>query len=103
MTGLRALLAALVAISIGIAPVIEGTGVSAASIEVSMPDDANMPCCPLDDSKASFTCDLKCLNFAAALFPTAILLPTIGNQPLLSIVNETLVGHITPPAHPPPI
>jgi hypothetical protein len=103
MTGLRALIAALIAISISIAPVIGEAGVSATSIEMSMPGDANMPCCPPGDGKASFTCDLKCLNFAAALFPAAILLPVIGNRPSLPTVNETLVGHVTPPSHPPPI
>jgi hypothetical protein len=103
MTSVRALIAALIAISISIAPLTGGAGMSATLIEMSMPDDANMPCCPPGDSKASFTCDLKCLNFAAALFPTALLLPEIANRPRLPFVDEMLVEHVTAPAHPPPI
>jgi hypothetical protein len=103
MTGLRALLTALIAISVSIAPVSGGAGVSVASIEMSMPDDTNMPCCPPADSKASFACSLKCFNFAGALFPTAILLPEISDRPPLPFVDETLVEHVIPPEHPPPI
>ncbi len=103
MTGLRALLTALIVISISIAPVIGEAGVSVASIEMSMSDSTNMPCCPPGDSKASFTCDFQCLIFAAALFPTAIFLPELGDRPPLPFVDETLVGYVTPPAHPPPI
>jgi hypothetical protein len=70
---------------------------------MSMPGDASMPCCPPGDSKASFTCSLKCFNFAGALFPTAMLLPEICNQPPLPFVDETLVGYVILPTHPPPI
>jgi hypothetical protein len=103
MTGLRALLTALIAISINIAPVTGGVGISVASIEMSMSDDANMPCCPPAGSKASFTCSLKCCNFAGALLPTAILLQEIGGRPPLPSVDEVLVEHVIPPAHLPPI
>jgi hypothetical protein len=103
MTGIRALLTVLIAISVGIAPVSGGVDVPTTPIEMSMPDNANMPCCPPDDSKASLTCGLKCFNVAGALFPNTILLPEIVNRPLLSFVNETLVGHVSPPTHPPPI
>jgi hypothetical protein len=43
--------------------------VSTNSIEMSMPENANMPCCPPGDSKASFTCDLKYLKFRCSFVP----------------------------------
>ena len=104
MTGIRALLTVLIAISVGIAPVSGGVDVPTTPIEMSMVDQADMPCCPPpDDGKASVTCAFKCLNFVAAMFPAAIPLSHIIDGPPQFFSDGTLYGHVTPPTHPPPI
>jgi hypothetical protein len=103
MTCIRAFLAVFIAMSLFIAPVAGGAAISTTSIEVSMLDNADMPCCPPDDSKASLACGVKCFNLAGALFPTAISLPDIVDRPPPSFADETLYGHVSPPTHPPPI
>jgi hypothetical protein len=103
MIGTRTFLAVLIGISLVVSPVTGGAGVSMWPINMSMSDNKDMPCCPSDESKGSFTCAFKCFNFQGALFPTAISLPDIVDlrQPLLA--DETLHGHISQPTHPPPI
>ena len=103
MAVMRSLLAALIGISIGIAPVSGEVIVSTMPAEMSTPDSTDMPCCPPDDSKAFFTCGVKCFNFAGALFPVSVSLPDSAETPTPSFLDETLVGHVDPPAHPPPI
>jgi predicted metal-binding membrane protein len=99
----RAILATLIAISIATVPA-TGAAMSIKSVEMSMVDQADMPCCPPpDDGKASVTCAFKCLNFVAAMFPAAIPLSHIIDGPPQFFSDGTLYGHVTPPTHPPPI
>ena len=72
--------------------------------EMSMADQADMPCCPPpDDGKVSPACAFKCLNFVAALFPATIALSHIVDGPPQSFSDGILYGYISPPTHPPPI
>ena len=99
----RAILAALIAISVATVPATGGDVMSAKPVEMSMTDQADMPCCPPVDDKASVTCAFKCLNFVAAMFPATIPLSHIIDGPPQSFSDGTLYGHVTPPTHPPPI
>jgi hypothetical protein len=103
MIGTRTFLAVLIGISLVVSPITGGAGISMPPVNMSMSDNTDMPCCPSDESKASFTCAFKCFNFQGVLFPIAISLPDIVDlrQPLLA--DETLDGHISQPTHPPPI
>jgi hypothetical protein len=99
----RAILAALIAISVAMVPA-TGGAMSIKSIEMSMADQADMPCCPpLDDGKTSVACAFKCLNFVAAMFPPPVVLPLIDDGPPSSSTDDTLYGHVSSPTHPPPI
>ena len=100
---LRMFLIAVIAVSVAIAPVSGRAAISVTPAQMSMPDGGDMPCCPADESKASLTCALKCLNVAAALIPIGIALPDFIDRPQLSFADETLHGHVSQPAHPPPI
>jgi hypothetical protein len=100
----RAILAALIAISVATVPASGGAVMSAKPVEMSMVDQADMPCCPpADEGKVSVSCAFKCLNFVAAMFPAAIPLSHIIDGPPQSLSDGTLYGHVTPPTHPPPI
>src|SRR5262245_1734790 len=103
MIAVRRLLAAVIAISLAVAPVSRGAATSVTPVQMSMPDGGDMPCCPSDENKASVTCALKCLNVAAALIPTGIALPDFVDPSQSSFANETLYGHVSQPEHPPPI
>jgi len=99
----RGFLAVVIAVSVAVVPLKEGAATSVTPVQMSMPDSGEMPCCPPDESKASFTCALKCFNVAAALIPVGISLPDFDDRPQAPFANETLHGHVSPPTHPPPI
>ena len=102
-------MAALVAISVAVIPIAGEVAVSVKPIEMSMTNDAGMPCCPCcddqDNSKSSVACVLKCINFVGAVVPTMILTqPYLVDAGPPSFVVGILHGHVrSPPTHPPPV
>jgi hypothetical protein len=99
----RTILAVVIAISVAVVPATGGTAISTNPIEMAMVDQTDMPCCPPDDCKGSITCAFKCFNFVAITFPTPIALSHIVDVLPPSFVDGILHGHVSPPAHPPPI
>ena len=99
----RTILAALIAISVALVPATGGAAISTKPVEMSMADQADMPCCPPDDCKGSIACALKCFNFVAAMFPAAVALSHIVDGLPPSFADDTLYGYVSPPTHPPPI
>ena len=101
-------MAALVAISVAVMPIAGEVAVSVKPIEMSMPNNADMPCCPCcddqDNSKSSVACALKCLNFIGAIFPAMVVTqPHLVDAAPFTFVNAALRGRKTiPPTHPPP-
>jgi hypothetical protein len=105
----RTALAALIAMSVAMVPAAVGAAVSIMPVEMSMPDNADMPCCPCcndqDNSKSSVACALKCINFVGAVLPTMVVTqPCLVDADPPSFVNDALRGHASsPPTHPPPL
>lgn len=100
----RMILAALIATSLTLVP-IGGTAVSdsTAPVEMSMADQADMPCCPpADQGKGSIAYVFKC-SCATAILPATIAISHIPNGSPSFFVHATLHGHVSRPAHPPPI
>ena len=98
----RTILAALIAISIALLPVTGGA--TAKPAEMLITNQTDMPCCPPPDKgNGSIACAFKCCNFVAIMIPTPIALLPIVDGPRASFAEGTLRGHITSPAHPPPI
>jgi hypothetical protein len=104
MTFARTILAALIAISVALLPVAGGAAVPTKPVDMAITNQTDMPCCPPPDKgNGSVQCAFKCCNFVAVMFPAPIaVLPIVGN-PLASIAEDALRGHISSPAHPPPI
>ena len=102
-------MAALVAISVATVPATGEAAVSTKPVEMSMPDNADMPCCPgcddQDSSKGSVACALKCINFVGAILPAMVVPhPYLVDAAPLSSVNHALHGHASSPStHPPPV
>jgi len=104
MTFVRTILAALIAISVAMVPATSGAAISTKPAEMSMGNQADMPCCPApDDSKGSVACAFKCLSFVAAMFPAPVVLSPVVEVSPQSLRLGALHGHVSPPAHPPPI
>jgi hypothetical protein len=104
MVAVRTILTALLTISVALVPATGGAAVSTTPVEMSMPDQADMPCCTPDDCKGSITCALKCFNFVGAIFPASVSLPHLVDAAPPSFVDSELHGHVrSPPTHPPPI
>jgi hypothetical protein len=103
MRTIRTIVAGLIAISVAMVPATGGAAISTKPVEMSMVDQADMPCCPPDDCKGTITCAFKCFNFVAAIFPAPMLLSHFVDGLPSSFGVGTLHGHVTPPAHPPPI
>ena len=100
----RTILAALIAISIALLPTTGGAAASTKPLEMSVTNQTDMPCCPPSDKgNGSVACVIKCCNFVAMVFPTPIALLPIVVGLLASFDEGSLRGHISPPAHPPPI
>ena len=73
MAAIRTFLAALIAISVALAPAIEKSVTSAMADSVTMADHADMPCCPCCDTQDNFkstTCVLKCMTLGGVDFPS---------------------------------
>ena len=105
MVVVRAILAALIAISVALLPASAGAAVSTKPVEMSMSRQADMPCCPPDDCKDSIVCGLKCFNFAGVLpVAMAVMLPRLVAEAPPSFVHHALHAHVrSPPTHPPPV
>lgn len=100
----RTILAALIALSIALLPATGGASASTKPIEISITNQTDMPCCPPpDQGNGSVPCAFKCCNFVAVMFPAPITVLPIVDGPLASFAEGTLRGHISSPAHPPPI
>jgi|SRR5665213_576659 len=103
------ILAALIAISVAIVPATGGATASTKPVEMSMPDNADMPCCPgcndQDSSKGSVACALKCINFVGAVLPAMVVpQPRLVDAAPPSFVGRVLREHMSsPPTHPPPV
>jgi hypothetical protein len=68
----RAIVAALIAISVAMVPAAAGAYISTKPVEMSMAGHANTPCCTPDDCKDSIACAVKCFNFVGAVFPATV-------------------------------
>jgi hypothetical protein len=105
----RTILAAMIVISVAMTPATGGAAVSTKPVEMSMHDNANIPCCPCcndqDNSKSSVACALKCINFVGAVLPAMVVIqPYLVDATPPSFVNSALHGYSTsPPTHPPPV
>jgi hypothetical protein len=99
----RTILAALVAISLAMVPVTAAPVVSTKSTDTLMADNADMPCCPPNDSNGSVVCAFKCLNFVVAMLPLAVVPPYSADGPPADPADDALHEHVSAPAHPPPI
>jgi len=88
----RTILAALIAISVAMVPAMGGAAVSTKPVEMSMSDNADMPCCTPDDCKGSITCALKCFNFVGAIFSATVSLPHLVDAAPPSFVDSELHG-----------
>jgi hypothetical protein len=106
---IRAILTALIVISVAMVPASGGAAVTTNPVEMSMPGNVDMQCCPdcndHDNSKSSVACPLKCINFVGAVLPAMVVPhPHLIDAAPLSSVNHALHGHASiPPTHPPPV
>jgi hypothetical protein len=104
---IRRILVAVIALSVVILPATAEAIVPPSPAEITMADQADMPCCPFcntqDDFKA-IACVLKCAAFAAAVLPAmTVVLLCIPNGSQRTLVDDTLHGLVrAPPTHPPP-
>lgn len=104
MAAIRTILAALIAVSVALVPATGGAVVSTKPVEMSMADNADMPCCAANDCKGSIACAVKCFNFVGATFPASVLMSRVIKAAPPSFVDDTLYEHIrSPPTHPPPV
>jgi len=107
MTGLRALLIALIAISVAILPAVAEVIVLPSPDQVMMADQGEMPCCPSCDTQGDFkatACVLKCAAVASAVLPAMPVAPLFVAEGSPLILGEhALYGLVrAPPTHPPP-
>jgi hypothetical protein len=104
--GLRAFLSVLIAISVAALPAIAEVIVLPSPDQVTMADQAEMPCCPSCDTQGdkATACVLKCVAVAGAVLPAmpvALLFVAEGPPPILA--EHALYGLVrAPPTHPPP-
>ena len=108
MVVIRAISAALIAISVAILPVAGEAAVSGKPAEMSMSDNTNMPCCPRcsaqDDFKRSGACAIKCMSYFSAILPVIVSLAHVVDEAPPSFADGELRGHVqSPPTHPPPV
>jgi hypothetical protein len=107
MVGIRALLTALIAISVAALPAIAEAIVLTSPDQVTMADQAEMPCCPSCNTQGDFkaiACVLKCVALASAVLPaTPVTLLFLAEGSRLALAEHPLHGLIrAPPTHPPP-
>ena len=106
MALIRTILVALIAISIAVLPATVEAIVSPLPAEVTMADQADMPCCTCcntqGDLKAT-ACVLKCTALAGAVLPAMTVAYISDEAPPGTLVDGTLHGLArAPPTHPPP-
>jgi len=104
---IRKILVAVIAMSVALLPATGEAIVSPSPAEVTMADQADMPCCPCCNTQGDFkatACVLKCVALAAAVLPMmAVALPYVADGATLSLADDTLQGVVrAPPTHPPP-
>jgi hypothetical protein len=103
----RTILAALITISVALMPATGGAAVSTMPVEMSMPNHADMPCCPYcneqNNSKSSVACAFKCVTFVGAALPIMVVtLPYIFDEAPLPFAGHALHTHVrSPPTRPP--
>ena len=106
MALIRRILVAMIAISVAVLPATGEAFVSRSPAEVTMTDQADMPCCPCcktqDESKAT-ACVLKCAALAGSILPAMVgATPRTAEKSRRPLVNETSDGLVrAPPTHPP--
>jgi len=104
---IRQILVAVVAVSVAVLPAASEAVISPSSAEMTMVDQADMPCCPCCNTQADFkttACVLKCVALAAAVLPVmTVALPYVADWTPLSLVDDTLHGLAKAPPHPPPV
>jgi hypothetical protein len=99
----RTLLLILLALSLAALPAAGAAPVAAKSIEMSMPDGADMPCCNADQCKDSIACALKCFSCLGAIFEAVVSPRPTADTALRSFAAGALHPHLSsPPTHPPP-
>ena len=104
---IRRILVAVIAISVPALPVASEAVISSHPTEVTMADQADMPCCPCCNTQGDFkatACVLKCMALAGAVLPAmTVALPYLADVSPRSLVDDTLHGLVrAPPTHPPP-
>jgi hypothetical protein len=107
MTVIRAVLTALIVISVAALPAIAEVIVLPSPDQVTMADQAEMPCCPNCDTQGDFkatACILKCMALASAVLPAMpVALLFIADGSPLALARQALHGLVrAPPTHPPP-
>jgi len=103
---IRRILVAVIAISVAALPAASEAIISSPA-EITIADQADMPCCPCCNTQGDFkatACVLKCVALAGAVLPEmAVALPYVADSSPRSPVDDTLHGLVRPPpTHPPP-
>ena len=107
MVLIRRFLVAVIAMSVAVLPATGEAIVSPSPAEVTMADQADMPCCPCCNAQGDFkttACVLKCVALTAAVLPMLAVAPLyVADRTTLSVADDTLRGVVrAPPTHPPP-
>jgi hypothetical protein len=107
MVLIRRILVAVIAVSVAVLPATGEAIVSPSPAEVTMADQADMPCCPCCNTQDEFkatACVLICVALASAVLPAmAVVLPYVADGSPRSVVEDKLHGLVrAPPTHPPP-
>jgi hypothetical protein len=102
---IRRILVAVIAIAI--LPATAEAIASPSPAEMTMVDQADLPCCPTCNTQGDLkgtTCVLKCMALAGAVLPAmTIAIPYIADGSQRTLVDDTLHGLArAPPTHPPP-
>ena len=103
---IRRILVAVIAVSVAVLSASSETIVSPSPVEMTMIDQADMPCCPYCNTQGDFkatACVLKCVAPASAILPATIVsLLFLDEGRQFSSVEDTLHGLVrAPPTHPP--
>jgi len=104
---IRRILVTVIAVSVAVLPAASEAIVSPSLMEMTMVDQADMPCCPCCNTQGDFkatACVLKCVAPASAILPATIVsLLFIDEGRQLPSAVDTLHGLVrAPPTHPPP-
>ena len=104
---IRRILVAVIAMSVALLPATGEAIESPSPAEVTMADQADMPCCTCCNTQGGLeatVCVLKCMTLAGAVLPAMTIgLPYIADRSPRTLVDDTLRGLArAPPTHPPP-